>query len=158
MPKLLCACLSPESAYSLAQEVDGIITTSKPLGEQKEFIKAFKSGGGKLNTLYLQSIISYAASEEITTNEAWFNWRHAVLGTKLLSEIRLPEDFDSAVEKTPVNQIKDVVRISSEVKQHIEWLREDINLGFEHIYIQSVAHSQEQTLSFYGKHVLPYFT
>jgi len=151
MPKLLVAALSNESAHDLAGCSDGIITVVKPAEDQKEFIYAYQQGGGDISNLHLQAIMSYAKDQEQAEQEAWYNWRHAVLGGKLQAEIRTPEDFDSAVELVTTKQVKEIIRISSDPKEHLEWLQEDISCGFSQIYIQDVSHNQTETIEMYGK-------
>lgn len=150
-PKLLVAALSNESAYELAGSGDGIITVVKPVEDQKEFISAYQEGGGDKESLYLQAITSYHEDQEQAEHEAWHNWRHAVLGGKLQSEIRTPEDFDSAVESITVEQTKKIIRSSSDPQQHLEWLKEYIDCGFSQIYIQDVSNDQEKTITMYGQ-------
>ncbi|WP_159476479.1 hypothetical protein [Chryseobacterium sp. 18068] len=43
-----------------------------------------------------------------------YNRRHAVLGGNLQSEIRTSSDFDSAAENITIEQVKEVIRISSD--------------------------------------------
>lgn len=150
-PKLIIAALSNESAYELAPFGDGIITVVKPKKDQEEFIYAYQQGGGNKESMYLQAITSYHEDQEKAEYEAWYNWRHAVLGGNLQSEIRTPEDFDSAVDSITIDQIKDVIRISSDPKDHLEWLQEYISCGFSQIYIQDVSNEQAGTIEMYGK-------
>jgi len=150
-PQLFVAALSNESAYELAGCSDGIITVVKPVEDQKEFIKAYQQGGGDQKPMYLQAITSYHEDQEKAEYEAWYNWRHAVLGEKLQSEIRTPSDFDSAVENITVEQVKKVIRISSDPNEHLEWLKEYSSCGFSRIYIQDVSHDQSSTIKMYGK-------
>jgi G6PDH family F420-dependent oxidoreductase len=150
-PKLLVAALSKESAHELAGCSDGIITVIKPKKEQQEFIDAYQQGGGDKESMYLQAIMCYNEDQEKADYEAWYNWRHAVLGAKLQSEIRTPDDFDSAVESITIEQTKKVIRVSSDPKEHLEWLQEDISCGFSQIYIQDVSNDQAETIGMYGK-------
>jgi F420-dependent oxidoreductase, G6PDH family len=150
-PKLVVAALSNESAYELAGCADGIITVVKPAEDQKEFIYAYQQGGGDKESMYLQAITSYHENQEQAEYEAWYNWRHAVLGAKLQSEIRTPADFDSAVENISIEQVKEVIRISSNPAEHLEWLQEYMSLGFAQIYIQDVSNDQISTIDMYGR-------
>lgn len=150
-PKILVAALSNESAHELAGCADGIITVIKPVEDQKEFIYAYEQGGGDRNEMHLQAIMSYHPDQKQAEYEAWYNWRHAVLGGNLQSEIRTPEDFDSAVESITVEQTNKIIRASSDPKEHLEWLKEDISHGFSQIYIQDVSNDQAETIKMYGK-------
>jgi len=150
-PKLIVAALSNESAHELAACSDGIITVVKPAQDQKEFIDAYRQGGGDQKPMYLQAITSYHEDLEKAEYEAWYNWRHAVLGGKLQSEIRTPSDFDSAAENITIEQVKEVIRISSDPREHIDWLREYSSCGFSKIFIQDVSDDQSSTIRMYGQ-------
>jgi coenzyme F420-dependent glucose-6-phosphate dehydrogenase len=150
-PKLIVAALSNESASELAACSDGIITVVKPAEDQKEFINAYQQGGGNQKPLYLQAITSYHEDQEKTEYEAWYNWRHAVLGGKLQSEIRTPSDFDSTAENITIEQVKEGIRISSDPREHLDWLREYSSFGFSKIFIQDVSDDQHSTIRMYGK-------
>lgn len=153
-PKLLVAALSKESAHELAECSDGIITVIKPLKEQQEFIYAYQQGGGNKESMYLQAIMAYDKDQKKAEYEAWYNWRHAVLGAKLQAEIRTPDDFDSAVESITPEQTNKVIRVSSDPNEHLEWLNEDKSCGFSQIYIQDVSNDQAETIKMYGKILL----
>lgn len=150
-PKLLIAALSKESAHELADCSEGIITVIKPKKEQEEFVYAYQQGGGDKDSMYLQAIMSYHEDQKQAEYEAWYNWRHAVLGAKLQAEIRTPDDFDSAAESITIEQTNKVIRVSSDPKEHLEWLNEDISCGFSQIYIQDVSNDQAETIRMYGK-------
>ncbi len=150
-PKLFVAALSKESAYELGECSDGIITAVKPIDDQKEFIYAYKQGGGDKKPLYLQAITSYHEDQQKAEYEAWYNWRHAVLGGNLQSEVRTPMDFDSAVENVSIDQVNRVIRISSNPNEHLDWLQEYISCGFSQIYIQDVSDNQSSTIQMYGE-------
>jgi len=150
-PKLIVAALSKESAHELAACSDGIITVVKPAQDQKEFIDAYQQGGGGQKPMYLQAITSYHEDQEKAEYQAWYNWRHAVLGAKMQSEIRTPSDFDSAAENITIEQVKDVIRISSDPHDHLEWLREYSSCGFSRIFIQDVSDDQGSTIRMYSQ-------
>ena len=150
LPKLLVAALSKESASQLAECSDGIITAVKPVDDQKDFIAAYRSGGGRNKPMYLQAITSYHQDQKTAEYEAWYNWRHAVLGGELQSEIRTPSDFDSATGSITEKQVAEIIRISSDPAQHLEWLQEYIDCGFSRIFIQDVSNDQASTIKMYG--------
>lgn len=150
-PQLFVAALSNESAHELADCSDGIITVVKPIKDQEEFIYAYEQGGGNKESMVLQAITSYHEDQHQAEYEAWYNWRHAVLGGKLQSEIRTPQDFDSAVENVTIAQVKDIIRISSSPNDHLEWLNEYNSCGFSKIFIQDVSNDQSTTIKMYGQ-------
>ena len=47
------------------------------------------------------------------------------------------------------------VRISADPEQHVQWLQQFIDLGFEEIYLHNVNREQQQFIEDFGEKVLP---
>lgn len=47
------------------------------------------------------------------------------------------------------------VLVSSDLKQHVAWIREMAELGFEEINLHHVGQDQRAFLDAFGEHVLP---
>ena len=45
--------------------------------------------------------------------------------------------------------------MSASLKQHQDWLAEDLQLGFDAIFLYTISGSQEQFIDAFGEHVLP---
>ena len=50
------------------------------------------------------------------------------------------------------------VLVSQDTEQHVSWLKEFVEMGFEHIYLHNVNRNQEQFIRDFGKRVLPEMT
>jgi len=73
----------------------------------------------------------------------------------MLTDLRLPGQFEAAAEFVSPEDIDGHVRVSSDPGEHVEWLLELGGLGFERLYIHNVNLEQEAFIQDYGKHVLP---
>lgn len=154
-PLLLGAALTPETARWVGSWADGLITTYKASNQQRELIQAFREGGGEGKPMFLQAQISYARSDEAALAGAHDQWRNNVLASRVLSELRRPDQFDAIGALVRPEDLQDHIRISSDDSRHIDWLHEDIALGFERIFIHNVNREQEQFIETFGEKVLP---
>jgi hypothetical protein len=47
------------------------------------------------------------------------------------------------------------MRVSSDLKRHIDWLNADFALGFDAVYLHNVGGEQERFIDVFAEHVLP---
>jgi hypothetical protein len=78
-----------------------------------------------------------------------------VLESRVLSELRMPNQFDTLGELVRPEDLEGHIRISADVQQHIDWLLEDVELGFDRIFIHNVNREQERFIDTFGDKVLP---
>jgi coenzyme F420-dependent glucose-6-phosphate dehydrogenase len=154
-PLLIGAAVTAETAKWVGSWADGIITVYKPLEKQKTFIQAFREGGGEGKPMYLQAQTSYAPTEEEALQGAYDQWRNNILESSVLTALSTPQEFDAIGKLIKPADLKDHIRISSSIQRHIDWLHEDVELGFERILIHNVNRDQEQFIHAFGDKVLP---
>lgn len=154
-PLLFGAAITPETAKWVAGWADGVITVYKPVEKQKKFIEAFREGGGEGKPMYLQAQTSYASTSKKVLDGAFDQWRQSVLESAVLGELRMPEQFDTIVELVRPDDLKNHIRVSSDLNQHVAWLQQDIELGFDRIFIHNVNREQERFVDAFGDKVLP---
>ena len=53
--------------------------------------------------------------------------------------------------------IRSRVLVSADPDQHVQWLRERLDLGFETLDVHNVGKHQQQFIEVFGRHVLPTF-
>jgi coenzyme F420-dependent glucose-6-phosphate dehydrogenase len=78
-----------------------------------------------------------------------------VLPSTILTEIPDPEGFDRAAASLKPDDLEGSIRMSADLEQHIQWLTQDVELGFDVIFIHQVGRDQEQFLRVFGEKVLP---
>lgn len=155
-PKIVGAALSAETAEWMGEWADGLITVVGPRESMQETVDAFRRGGGEGKPIYLQAQLSFARTEEEALRGAWEQWRTVKLPSPVLSELRTPAQFDAVGEGVRPDEVKEKMRISADVEQHLAWLQEDVEMGFEEINIHCVhVEQQERFIDVFGEKVLP---
>lgn len=156
-PLLIGAAVSVETAGWIGSWTDGLITVSKPIDELTQVVNAFRENGGKGKPMYLKVQLSYANTDDEALAGAWDQWRTNIFQGSVLANLRSVEEFDAAAEFVKPEQLFDKVNISSDVKKHVEWIRQYEALGFEKIILHNVNRDQELFIREFGTHVLPEF-
>jgi coenzyme F420-dependent glucose-6-phosphate dehydrogenase len=156
-PLLIGAALTPETAEWLGGWADGLITVSKPREKLRQVTEAFRRGGGKDKPMFLKAQISYAENEKMAVKGAWEQWRTNVLDSSVLAELRSTEQFEAASLFVKPEDMHEHIRISINLKRHIEWLSEDLEMGFSQVIIHNVNREQERFIKDFGTSVLPAF-
>ena len=155
-PKIVGAALSPETARWMGSWADGLITVVVERESMQRIVDAFREGGGEGKPLFLQAQLSWAPDEKTALDEAYEQWGSVQFPSSVLAALRMPEDFAAAGEYTRKEDINKKVRVSSSPEQHLEWLLEDVEMGFEEINLHSIPRStQERFIETFGERVLP---
>ncbi|MEA5619795.1 TIGR03885 family FMN-dependent LLM class oxidoreductase [Cronbergia sp. UHCC 0137] len=154
-PLMVGAAITPKTAEWLGGWADGLITVSHPYEKLKKVVEAFRRGGGEKKPMYLKVQLSYAADETTAIEGAFDQWRTNIFSSSVLTELRNPQQFDDLAKFVKPEDMHKYVRISANFEQHIEWLKKDIELGFEEIYLHNVNREQQLFIADFGKRVLP---
>lgn len=155
LPRLFCAAVSKETAQWAGAWADGLITVHRPFDELKQVVDAFRSNGGGGKPIHLKVQLSYARTDNAALNGAYDQWRTNIFQGTVLGELPSTAHFDAAAEFVKQEDMKRMVRISADPYQHVDWLKEDLSLGFERIILHNVNREQEQFIRDFGNHVLP---
>jgi coenzyme F420-dependent glucose-6-phosphate dehydrogenase len=154
-PMLIGAAISPETAAFVAEWADGLITVAQPDDRMDRVVDAFRSNGGASKPMYLQVHLAYASTDEEARAAAYEQWRQNALGSEVLADLRHPSQIEAAATHVSPEEMDGVVRISSDPARHVEWLRRDIERGFEAIYLHEVGLDQDRFIDVFGGEVLP---
>lgn len=128
-PPLLVPAVSAASAARAAAWADGLITVNQDLETLREVIAAYRGAGGQ-GPLALQLHLSWAPTVEEAERIAFDQWRSNVLGAPLAWDIATVEGFDAASEHITLDSVRQAVRISDDLDQHVGWICEYADLGF----------------------------
>src|SRR5690606_25798191 len=118
-------------------------------------VEAFKRGGGEGKPMLLKVQLSYARDEETAINEAHEQWKSNIFASSVLAESRTAEQLEKAAEMVTKENIKEAVRISSDLQQHTKWLQQYIDLGFDELFLHNVNLQHEHFIKDFGREVLP---
>ena len=76
----------------------------------------------------------------------------------VLAELKTVEQFDAIGQFVQPEELDPYVRISSSLEQHIEWLQQYTQLGFDEIILHNVNREQKQFIEVFGEKVLSTLT
>ena len=156
-PLLYGAAITEETAEWVGGWADGLITVGKEPDELRRVVQAFRRGGGEGKPMALQAAVSYAEDEEEALREARRRWPVAAVGLDENQDARTPRDFDRLTRDLEPAELKDKLRVSSDLGRHIEWLRGDAELGFDEVYLHHVGPDPDHFLKAFAQGVLPAF-
>jgi hypothetical protein len=72
-----------------------------------------------------------------------------------MSDLRHPSQFSTAAQHVRPEDMDAAVRISSDLGQHTEWIRAELDRGFDGVYLHEVGPEQERFVEAFGREVLP---
>lgn len=156
IPPLFGAAVTKETAAFLGSWADGMITVHQPHEQLKEVVNAFRNNGGAGKPIYLKVQLSYAKTEDEVINGALDQWRSNIFHSTVLGDLWLVEQFDALGEFVQAKEMVNMVRMSSDIQKHIDWIKRDMELGFERIILHNVNREQELFINVFGEKVLPY--
>lgn len=154
-PLLFGAATSPETAAWVGTWADGLLTVNMDAETMREIVTAFRSTGGDNKPMYLQALIGYDPDEQKAWNDACQRWPIAALDQDLLQSIATPEEFARRTAHVRPDDLQGKLRVSSSLSQHRNWLRADLELGFDAIFLYTISGTQEQFLAAFAEDVLP---
>lgn len=154
-PLVIGAAVTKETAAWMGTWADGIITVSQPFEALKAVVSAFRSNGGKGKPVYLKTQLSYAATDEAALQEAHEQWKTNIFHSSVLGDLWDVSQFDMLGKYVQPHELNEMVRISANIQQHIDWIKKDMELGFDRIILHNVNRGQELFIKVFGEKVLP---
>jgi coenzyme F420-dependent glucose-6-phosphate dehydrogenase len=154
-PLLVGAAVTPETAAWVAEWADALITVSQADEQLDAVVDAFRSNGGGGKPMYLQVHLAYAPTDGEARAAAFEQWRQNTLPNSVMTELARPEQIAAAATHVTPDDLDGAVRISSDPGRHVEWLRRDLERGFEALYLHEVGTDQERFIEAFGRQVLP---
>jgi probable non-F420 flavinoid oxidoreductase len=154
-PMLVGAAITPETAAEVATWADALITVAQPLEALDAVVAAFRDHGGAGKPMLLQVHLAYAPTDEEARAVAFAQWRQNTLPSGVLTDLRHPAQIVEAAARLRPDDLDDAVRISCDPMRHVEWIRDDLERGFEAIYLHEVGPEQERFIDAFGGEVLP---
>ncbi len=154
-PMLVGAAVTPPTAAWVAEWADALITVVQPDEQLDAVVEAFRSNGGEGKPMYLQVHVAYAPSEHEARDAAFAQWRQNTLPNSVMTDLAHPSQIADAARHVTPEDLDGTVRISSDVGQQAEWLRRDVERGFDGVYLHEVGPDQERFVEVFGREVLP---
>jgi coenzyme F420-dependent glucose-6-phosphate dehydrogenase len=138
-PPVYGGAISEETAAWAGAWADGLITVGSEKDALAANVTAFRRGGGCEKPVFLQSVLCYAKTDEEALAIAHDQWRQALLEPRLLAELATPGQFDEATASITREEVAKSIRASSSIEQHIAWIKQDMELGFDRIYLHQLG-------------------
>lgn len=154
-PMLVGAAITPETAEWVGSWADGLITVSKPPEQLRKMVDAFRRGGGEGKPMFLKVQLSWAEREEAAMQGALEQWATNIFASSVLTDLRRPEQFAEMAKTVQPKDIDGIVRVSSSLQRHVDWLAEDVRLGFSRLYLHNVNRGQDAFIRAFAEKVLP---
>jgi hypothetical protein len=88
---------------------------------------------------------------------AYEQWKTNVFGSAHAWNLETPGQFDEAARFVRPEDVSPSVLVSSDVDQHLSWLIEYAEIGFDRIYLHHVGQEQRDFIRVFGGQVLPEF-
>ncbi|MHC3439121.1 TIGR03885 family FMN-dependent LLM class oxidoreductase [Natrialbaceae archaeon A-gly3] len=153
-PPLIGAALSVETAEWLGEWADGMITVATPDHEaDAERVEAFREVAPE-KPVYLKAQLSYDEDDERALEGAYEQWRTNCVPGPVTQQLRTPEEYDELGQEIDKEQVEENVRVSADLEDHREWLRADLDLEVDRVYLHNVNTNQEAFLEDFGEEVL----
>jgi alkanesulfonate monooxygenase SsuD/methylene tetrahydromethanopterin reductase-like flavin-dependent oxidoreductase (luciferase family) len=147
--------VSVETAGFVGEWADGLITINQPREQLERMLAAFREHGGAGKPVALQVHLSWARTEEDALRTAHDQWRTNIFPPPLPWDLATVEQFDIAGTHVRPEDMRGPVLVSADLAQHVAWLQELADLGFDAIYLHHVGQEQQRFIEAFGEHVLP---
>lgn len=154
IPDLVGPAVTPETAARHATWADGLVTVNQSREALEKVLRAYRDAGGR-GPARLQIHLSWAPSEDEALAIAHDQWRSNVFDPPVCWDTETVEAFDVMGEKVTPEQMRQSVRISSDLGKHVEWLQQDLEQGWDELYLHFVGQQQTGFIDAFGEHVLP---
>lgn len=154
-PLLVGAAVTAATAGWVAEWADALITVSQPDEQLDQVVEAFRSNGGAGKPMYLQVHLAYAPTDAEARAAAFDQWRTNALGSSVSTDLAHPAQLAAASKHVRPADMDAATRISSNLEQHVEWIRRDFARGFDNVYLHEVGPRQERFIETFGREVLP---
>jgi probable non-F420 flavinoid oxidoreductase len=155
VPRVIGAAVTAETARWLGSWADGLITVARPREQLRPVLDAFRENGGASKPVFLKVQLSYAVTDAAARQGAWEQWRVNIFDSPVLTDLTMPHHFESLARHIRPDELDPHVRISADLARHVEWLRQDVELGCEVIGLHNVNREQERFIHDFGARVLP---
>ena len=103
----------------------------------------------------LQVHLSWAPTEEEAVRIAYDQWRTNVFDPPICWDVETVEEFDELARSVRPEDVRAKVLVSADLDQHVAWLRELADLGFDDIALHHVGEDLGPFIDAFGEHVLP---
>jgi hypothetical protein len=118
--------------------------------------ESVRAGRGTRQARYGQVDVCVAEDERQARRIVHVLWTApAALPRRLLSDLRLPADFEAVAGLVTEEQACGPVVCGADLDRHLMRIHQFIEAGFDHVHVHQVGADQEAFFRFYERDVLP---
>lgn len=157
-PLLLGAAVSEATARVVGGWADGLITIWQQREQLERVLGAYRDRAGDSGVVAVQVHLSWMPSgEEEALAVAHEQWASNASSGELAWNLETPAQFDAAAKHVRPDDIRDHVLVSGDLKQHVGWLQEVVDLGADELYLHHVGRAEHQQafIEAFAAEVLP---
>ena len=154
-PLLVGAAVTPETAGWVAEWADALVTVVQPAERLDRVVEAFRAGGGADKPMFLQVHLSYDPDPARARAAAFEAWGQNTLDNSVMTALAHPAQISAAASHVRPEDMDAAVWISDDPGWFTARLRQELDRGFERIYLHEVGPRQEQFVDVFGRDVLP---
>jgi len=135
-----------------AEKADGLISVVA----DKSALEAYDEAGGSGKPRYIKLAVCYDENEQEARRQVHKQWPIDAMPGRLLTEQRLPQDFEAIAELVTEQQAADSVLCGPDPERHIEKIKRYFEAGYDHVYVHQIGPNQKGFFSFYEQQVIPH--
>jgi probable non-F420 flavinoid oxidoreductase len=143
-PRIYGAALSAETARWMGAWADGLITVAGDREAMRRVLGAFREGGGEAKPALLQVCLAYGRSDAESEATAVVQWRQSALASNELADLVTPSAFDRASARVSPTRVLKRVRASADMAQQRDWIQQDLEMGFDRVYLHNVVRDHDR--------------
>ncbi|CAA9527311.1 MAG: Similar to F420-dependent glucose-6-phosphate dehydrogenase, SCO6495 family [uncultured Thermomicrobiales bacterium] len=139
-------------AAALAGRIgDGLIAT----GPDPEVMTGFDQSGGAGKPRFGKVDVCWAKDEAAARKTVHELWAFSALPGELSQELPTPAHFQQATQLVTEEKATESVVCGPDPEAHLAAIREYVDAGFDHVYVQQIGPEQDGFMDFYAREVLP---
>lgn len=154
VPDLVGPAVTPATAARHAAWADALVTVNQPKETLQQVLDAYRDAGGR-GPARLQIHLSWAPTDDEAAAIAHDQWRNNIFPPPVPWDLETVEAFDAVGQSVTADQVRESVRVSSDLGQHTAWLHEYLEQGWDELYLHFVGQHQADFIDAFGSTVLP---
>ncbi|MDQ3767394.1 MAG: TIGR03557 family F420-dependent LLM class oxidoreductase [Actinomycetota bacterium] len=151
-PPIVMAAGGKRAVKLAAEKADGLISVVA----DKSALEAYDEAGGSGKPRYIKLAVCYDENEQEARRQVHKQWPIDAMPGRLLTEQRLPQDFEAIAELVTEQQAADSVLCGPDPGRHIEKIKRYFEAGYDHVYVHQIGPNQKGFFSFYEQQVIPH--
>ncbi len=150
-PAIMMAAGGKKSTQLAAQKADGLISVAP----SRSALEAYDEAGGSGKPRYIKVAVCYHQDENEARRLAHKQWPIDAMPGRLLTEQRLPQDFEAIAGLVTEEQAAEAVLCGPDPDKHVGKIQEMFDAGYDHVYVHQIGPDQQGFFDFYEQQVIP---